>query len=76
MFSASHSPRFSAMSDLRATLPRVGLHTLVHLDSLRRQRVALKGLDARLLNDIGVTRQEADAEAGRSAWDVPGNWRL
>jgi uncharacterized protein YjiS (DUF1127 family) len=33
-----------------------------------RQRVALSKLDDRLLKDIGVTRQQADAEAAKPFW--------
>lgn len=33
-----------------------------------RQRKALWTLDDRLLKDIGVTRQQADAEAARPFW--------
>ncbi|MGR3468676.1 MAG: DUF1127 domain-containing protein [Shimia sp.] len=38
-------------------------------------RWQLSRLDARALEDIGVTRDEALAEAGRPLWDVPRNWR-
>jgi len=34
----------------------------------RRQRDALNELDARLLDDIGVSRQEAQAEAEKPFW--------
>ena len=40
-----------------------------------RQRQALKHLDADALLDIGLTRHEADAEARRSFWDAPEQWR-
>jgi uncharacterized protein YjiS (DUF1127 family) len=33
-----------------------------------RQREALLGLDGRLLEDIGVTRQQANAEAAKPFW--------
>ena len=41
-----------------------------------RQRRALLELDERLLKDIGITRADAEREAGRSLWD-PGQerWR-
>lgn len=41
----------------------------------RRQRRHLARLDAALLDDIGLTRNEALAEAGRPVWDVPTTWR-
>ncbi|MEO1734301.1 MAG: DUF1127 domain-containing protein [Pseudomonadota bacterium] len=40
-----------------------------------RQRQSLKSLDAHLLNDIGVTEQQALKEARRPIWDVPQTWR-
>lgn len=39
----------------------------------RRQRGALARLDDAGLADIGLTRDQAIAEASR--WDVPTNWR-
>ena len=45
-------------------------------DGLRRQRKALSELDDHMLNDIGVTRDEARTEAQRPVWDAPENWRL
>ncbi len=43
--------------------------------SVRRQRQQLARLDARALNDIGITRAEADAEARRPIWDAPQFWK-
>lgn len=37
---------------------------------IRRQRRALLGLDDRALADIGLSRQQALAEARRPFWDV------
>lgn len=42
---------------------------------LRRSRARLADLPDHLLRDIGCTRAEAQAEAGRPLWDVPGHWR-
>lgn len=39
-----------------------------------KQRHDLAQLDDHLLEDIGVTRQEASTEIERSIWDVPGHW--
>ena len=41
---------------------------------LVRQRHALKQLDERLLDDIGLLPDEARAEAARPVWDVPRTW--
>lgn len=41
----------------------------------RRQRDRLRQLDDAALDDIGLTRAEAENEAARPVWDVPANWR-
>ncbi|MGY6534112.1 MAG: DUF1127 domain-containing protein [Pararhodobacter sp.] len=46
-----------------------------HLGGIRRQRRALLRLDSRLLDDIGISRDTAEAEARRPAWDAPRHWR-
>lgn len=51
------------------------LARLVHLFAVRRQRRALLKLDDRALEDIGISRKEARAEASRSFWDAPETWR-
>ncbi len=43
--------------------------------ALTRQRRALAELDDALLADLGLTREEAEAEARRSGWDAPPHWR-
>lgn len=40
-----------------------------------RQRRTLMALDDDALNDIGLTRREAETEAKRSFWDAPDSWR-
>ncbi|MEP4035989.1 MULTISPECIES: DUF1127 domain-containing protein [unclassified Pseudophaeobacter] len=42
---------------------------------LLRQRRHLKTLDARTLEDIGISRRDALHEAGRSIWDAPESWK-
>lgn len=39
-----------------------------------KQRRALAALDDSRLADIGLTRQEALAEANRPVWDAPDHW--
>ena len=51
------------------------LARLRHFRAVWSQRQALKSLDSAVLRDIGVTRAQADAEAGRPIWDAPENWR-
>ena len=40
-----------------------------------RQRRALAQLDDAALNDIGISRTEAQDESRRPLWDVPTHWR-
>lgn len=55
--------------------PRLSLRTrLVGALSLARQRRALARLDPAHLADIGLTREEALAEASRPVWDAPEYW--
>lgn len=42
--------------------------------ALHRQRHALARLDAKALQDIGLTEAEARAEAGRPIWDAPAHF--
>ena len=43
--------------------------------ALRRQRAQLAALDTAALDDIGLTRGQANSEASRPFWDVPATWR-
>ncbi|WP_170753211.1 DUF1127 domain-containing protein [Ruegeria lacuscaerulensis] len=54
---------------------RFGLKTLLDAVSLYRQRGTLARLDARALEDIGITREQAEAEASRKIWDAPEFWQ-
>ncbi|MEM8730125.1 MAG: DUF1127 domain-containing protein [Pseudomonadota bacterium] len=49
--------------------------SVMGLMDLWRQRAALARLNDAALKDVGVTREEAEREAGRSVWDVPAHWR-
>ena len=55
---------------------RTGFFATVRLayDAWRSRR-ALAALEDTALRDIGLTRDEAQAEANRPIWDVPSNWR-
>ena len=57
------------------TKSRGRLAGLGALLGLYRQRRTLANMDTQRLADIGVTRSEADMEAKRPVWDVPGHWR-
>ncbi len=51
------------------------LADLLARGTLHRSRRSLTRLDDRLLQDIGLTRAEAEAEAARPLWDAPAHWR-
>ena len=59
---ASKGPLRRILRVLRLALP------------LHRQRKLLAKLDDRTLQDIGISRSEALAEAKRPVWDVPPTW--
>ena len=44
--------------------------------STHRQRRALTRLDDHLLRDIGITRDQAEAEANTPLWDAPWHWKI
>ena len=47
---------------------------LARARALYRQRRALRALDDAALTDLGLSRDEALAEARRPVWDAPQNW--
>ncbi len=55
---------------------RFGLLSFVtnRLDLLNQRR-QLSTLDARTLEDIGISRRDALKEAGRPIWDAPESWK-
>lgn len=67
MSHTSHSTAYARPSSRR--------HGLGAMISLWRQRRQLAKLDDRALQDIGVSRSEADQEASRMFWDAPSHWR-
>lgn len=42
--------------------------------AVQRQRDHLGALDDRALEDIGLTRSQAEAEARRGFWSAPDHW--
>ena len=62
----SHANRKSRSASLRGRL--------MTFFALARQRRQLAALDQHILDDIGITRAQADAETQKSAWDVPQHW--
>ena len=51
------------------------LVSLAGMYGLWRTRRALAELEPHLLADVGLTAEEAEKEANRPAWDVPGHWK-
>lgn len=65
------------LSLARIAPPSLG-RLLRRLDAANRlfaQRQALARLEDHRLEDIGVTRAQAEAECARSPWDAPRHWR-
>ncbi|WP_407494640.1 DUF1127 domain-containing protein [Pseudooceanicola sp. MF1-13] len=62
----------SALSGLHRSFSFIG--ATFSLLALSRSRQALADLDARALEDIGVSHRDAHKEAARPVWDVPSNW--
>ncbi|MGP3698764.1 DUF1127 domain-containing protein [Rhodobacter sp. NSM] len=75
MFASLHTARL-ATSGVQAggSLQRLVAHLQLAV-AAHRQRRALAQLDPHLLSDVGLTADEARAEAARPLWDVPSNWR-
>ncbi|SFQ95260.1 DUF1127 domain-containing protein [Poseidonocella sedimentorum] len=61
---------WSLRTDRRASF----LSKLRSARSLLRQRRALGRLSAHQLEDIGLTRTQAEREARRPIWDAPDHW--
>lgn len=75
MFASLHTSDYAiGHMPLRGTPGRL-LARLTTAIALRRQRAALAALPDSMLADIGLTRDEALAEAQRPLWDVPARWR-
>ncbi len=51
------------------------LTAIVSAFEVRKQRAALKTLDAGRLADLGLTHDQAAAEARRPSWDAPAHWK-
>ncbi len=71
---------YSTAGDLVARLGAALAHAILLLlrwQELARQRRALATMDDHMLKDIGLSRVDAQREAGRSFWDEGGEpWRI
>lgn len=62
-----------------ASRPRRGfsvVRLVMQAIALRYQRKRLTRLTDEQLHDIGLTRDQAIAEAARPVWDVPAGWKM
>ena len=65
----------------KAVSGRTGRHRpglwlrLIQYVAVARQRRTLIALNDHLLDDSGITRDQAAAEARRKIWDVPATWQ-
>jgi uncharacterized protein YjiS (DUF1127 family) len=60
----------------RGILPRPSwLERLLTMFDVHRTRLDLDRLTDAQLRDIGLTREDVEAEMQRPIWDVPANWR-
>lgn len=58
-------------------VPSVSLRPLTMMQNwmaLSHQRKSLSELDDAMLSDIGLTPDQAQAEASRPFWDAPNHW--
>ncbi|MGZ3216971.1 DUF1127 domain-containing protein [Paracoccus sp. T5] len=60
----------------RGIVPRPSwIERLLTVFDVQRTRIDLARLGDDQLRDIGLTRDQVEAEIARPVWDVPTNWR-
>ncbi|MFN3525704.1 MAG: DUF1127 domain-containing protein [Paracoccus sp. (in: a-proteobacteria)] len=60
----------------QGVIPRPNwLERILTMFDVRRTRIDLSRLSDDQLRDVGLTRDQVEAELSRPAWDVPANWR-
>lgn len=57
-----------------STRPFGLLKTITNMVQLHKERRLLASLGADALNDIGLTKHDAQIEASRPVWDAPDYW--
>lgn len=77
MFASLHTSRYALRHLTTQGGRRRPLVRLLTALTLHRQRQQLARMDDALLNDIGLTREQAQQEAARGfgLWDAPAHWR-
>lgn len=69
-FTHANAASYVTTSDVRkVTIAGYAAEMLRWYDRARQRR-QLKNMDARMLDDIGVTRAQADAEARKPGWSA------
>lgn len=57
-------------------VPRPGwIERILTVFDVRQTRIDLSRLSDEQLRDVGLTREDVEAEIARPVWDVPENWR-
>lgn len=51
------------------------LERLLTMFDVRKTRIDLSRLSDDQLRDVGLTRDDVEAELARKIWDVPAHWR-
>lgn len=60
----------------RSIIPRLAwFEPILTMFAVRKTRIDLSLLTDKQLQDIGLCRDEAEAEIKRAIWDVPPHWR-
>ena len=76
MFASLHTSTL-AVDRVQSRNARSGMASwVIRAASLRAERKQLATLDDARLRDIGMTKDQALAEAARPIWDVPRGWRV
>ena len=76
-YTPASSRSLSWLLRLRPDLLAIWLgRALLSAHARSRQRRDLARLDARLLEDIDISPDQAREESGRAFWDAPGHWKL
>jgi len=65
---ASRNTAMAWLSAVRVPSPFAWIRVLKHAHDRWQQRQALLDLDDRLLDDIGITRKQAEREASKPFW--------
>lgn len=69
----------SALLQTLVSRPRIagfGIPKIQAILAVYNSRRALARLDQAHLADVGLTPDQARAEAARAPWDLPANWRI